>query len=518
MAFYSMAFLCFILLFVILHEIAGRLFPDHQWTIRLLAGVSFYLILSGARIVFLLASSVTIWGGALIISRLAKDNKEYRKTPGLSKEEKKLSKKKCQRRQRSLIAVIIVYNLAILAELKYLFPVLSHPVALPLGISFYSLQSISYLVDVYGEKYEAQHNFGKVLLYLCWFPQLIQGPINRYDLIGQDLYKPYRLNAPRLRYAFYIALFGAVKKYAIGDLLAPVVNACLNDNSAGYPGSYLLFGAFLFAIEQYANFSGGIDMAMGASLLFGVKMNDNFRQPYFSTSLAEFWRRWHISLGSFMRDYVFYPFVTSKPISGLTKTINRRFGNHAGRAIIGGISNLIVFALVGLWHGPEKHYLMWGMYNGIIIALSDAFAPLFATINRTLGICEDGKGIRCFRIARTFMIVVFAGYFDVIGPVRTGIACFANTFLHFDLHQGLNMIRTLGTDGVTSVQAAVTACIATVLLFINSLYKEKGISPLEHIYDRKYYVRWIVCFSLMIMLLYSFTVSSGIRGFMYAAF
>ena len=518
MAFYSMAFLCFLVLFVLLHEIAGSFFPKYQWIIRLTAGISFFFVISGYKIVFLIFSAVTVWSGALFIRQIADKNKIYRKTSDLTKEEKRISKKKCQRKQKIYLFIIIAFNLSLLFIVKYFFPVFSHPIALPLGISFYSLQAISYLVDVYGEKYEPQHNFGKILLYLCWFPQLIQGPINRYDLIETDLFKTYRINAHDFRYAFYIFMFGAVKKYAIGDLLAPIVNSALNDNSGSFPGSYLLFGAILFAIEQYADFSGGIDMAMGASLLFGVKLNNNFRQPYFSSSLAEFWRRWHISLGSWMRDYVFYPFVTTKPISGLTKYISKKYGNHTGRALTGGISNLIVFSLVGLWHGPDKHYLAWGLYNGIIIALSDAFAPAFSSLNHFLKINENGRSFRLFRIVRTFTIIVFAGYFDVIGPVRTGFSCFINTFFHFDLTSGSLMIQNLFTDNVTSVQALSTAAISVVLLFINSLFKEKGQSPLGQICSRKFCFRWVVCFSLIILLLYSFTVSSGIRGFMYASF
>ena len=518
MAFYSMAFLCFIVIFVCLHEIAGNFFPKYQWVVRLIAGVSFFFLISGYKIVFLLISAFTVWGGAIYVRKIAEKNKYYRKNSELTKEEKKLSKKKCQQTQKIYIFFIIAINLVFLITVKYLFPVFLNPIALPLGISFYTLQAISYLVDVYGEKYEPQQNFGKLLLFLCWFPQLIQGPINRYDLINTDLYKTYRINARDFRYAFYIFLFGAIKKYAIGDLLAPIVNSALNDNSGSLPGSFVLFGAVLFAIEQYADFSGGIDMAMGASLLFGVRLNENFRQPYFSTSLAEFWRRWHISLGSWMRDYVFYPFVTTKPVANLTKLVSNRFGNHAGRALTGGISNLIVFSLVGLWHGPDKHYLAWGLYNGIIIALSDALAPAFSSLNRLLKINEKGRFFRFFRILRTFTIIVFAGYFDVIGPIRTGLSCFINTFFHFELAGGGAMINSLFTDNITSVQAISTVAVSVVLLFINSLCKEGGHSPLERICSHKYYIRWIVCFSLIMILLYSFTVSSGIRGFMYAAF
>ncbi len=516
MAFFSVAFFGFVLLFLIIHDLVGDYAPRYQWTVRLAAGIAFFTYLSGIKIVFILASALTVWSGALLISQLAKNNKISRKD--LPPEEKKASKKKCQRTRKLYVTAVVVFNIALLILVKYFLPVADHPIALPLGISFYTLQAVSYMVDVYGEKYEPQSNFGKVLLYLIWFPQLIQGPINRYDLIEKDLFAPFKLHAPDFRYAFYMFLFGAVKKYALADLLAPAVNACLNNNSHDKPGAFVLFGALLFAIEQYADFSGGIDMSMGISMLFGVKMNENFKQPYFSTSLAMFWRRWHISLGSWMRDYVFYPFVTTKPVSKLTKAVSRKFGNHAGRALTGGISNLLVFALVGLWHGPEKHYLMWGLYNGFIIAISDALSPLALKMNRFLHIKEDSKCMYCFRVFRTFMIVVFAGYFDVIGPVRTGLACFSNTFLRFEPARAAQLIGGLFSDGLVSVQSFATAALSLILLVINSVFKEKGKSPLGSLCGRRYYLRWVICFALIGLLLYSFTVSSGIRGFMYAAF
>ena len=518
MAFYSLAFFGFVFIFIILHYLVGDFAPKYQWITRLMAGIVFFVYLSGAKIVFILISAVSIWWTALHIYSLSKKNKEERSRAGLTKEEKKLLRKKGQRERKLWTGAAVIINLSLLILAKYYLPASGHPIALPIGISFYTLQAVSYMVDVYGEKYEPQKNPGKVMLYLCWFPQLIQGPINRYDLISKDLYGTYRINAVDFRIAAYMFLFGAVKKYAIADLLAPIVNAGLNNDSSMYPGSFLLFSALSFAIRQYADFSGGIDMSMAVSLLFGVRMNENFRQPYFSTSLAQFWRRWHITLGSWMRDYVFYPFVTTKPVSKMTKSISSRFGSHAGRAITGGISNLLVFALVGLWHGPENHYLFWGLYNGLIIAVSDALSPAFSKINRILHINENGRPIYVFRIFRTFMIVVFAGYFDVIGPVRVGFSCFFNTFFDFDLQGGMTMISQLFTDNITSVQAVVTALIAMTLLFVSSVFRERGRSPLTSLCSRHFLLRWVICFSLMGLLLYSFTVSSDIRGFMYAAF
>ncbi len=518
MSFYSVAFFCFVLFCIIIHELAGRFVPKRQWMVRLAASLAYVLYLTGTRIVFVIASAVSIWLGGLIISKNAQKDKEYRKREGITSEEKKAIKAKNRRIRKSYVAAVVVFNLVILLVTKYLFPVIGHPVALPIGISFYTLQAVSYIVDVYGGKYEAEHDPLKLMLYLSWFPQLVQGPINRFDNVREGLFGSFRSDASAFRLAAYLFLYGAVKKYVIADLLSPFVTSALNNDSASFPGSFLLFGALMFAVEQYADFSGGIDMCMAVSRLFGVTMDENFRQPYFSTSLAQFWRRWHITLGSFMRDYVFYPFVTTKPVSKLNKVISSRLGNHAGRAVIGGISNIIVFALVGLWHGPEKHYLMWGLYNGVIIAVSDACAPAFLRINHALHIPDDSRGMYVFRVFRTFMLIVFAGYFDVIGPVRTGLACFVNTFTRFNVAEGGHMISQLFADDIVSVQSAITAAIGTVIVIIISVMRERGFAPLTTVSCKKFYARWAIFFCLLILMLYSFTVSSGVRGFMYAAF
>lgn len=228
MAFYSVAFLIFLAIFIILHELAGRFVPRHQWAVRLLAGLAFFVRISGAKVFFLLFSALSIWGGALIISRTVSDDR-----------------KKLKKIRKAYTAAVVIFNLMLLILVKYLLPSTGFSIALPLGISYYTLQAVSYMVDVYREKYEPEKNPGRLLLFLCWFPAMIQGPINRYDLIKDDLYKNYRLTAPDFRYALYIFLFGAVKKYAIADLLAPMVNASLNDDSSLFPGSFLLFGALL---------------------------------------------------------------------------------------------------------------------------------------------------------------------------------------------------------------------------------------------------------------------------------
>ena len=518
MAIYSAAFLGLVLLFIIIHEIVGAFAAKYQWLVRLAASVSFYLIVSGVRIFFVFISALSIWQGALFIERLANECKIKRKGEGLSKEEKKKIKADYQKRKKLLMFSIIFINLGILAVVKYFLPVAGIGIALPIGISFYTFQAIAYMVDIYGEKYDAQHSFLRILLYLMWFPQLIQGPINRYDAIKEDLYKQTRLSMSVLRYAVYLFLFGAIKRYLIGDLLDPMVNNILSGDISVFPGSYLLFGAFLYAIEQYANFSGGIDMVMAVSMLFGVKMAENFKQPYFSKSLAQFWRRWHISLGAFMRDYVFYPFAMTKTMQNFTKKAGNKWGNHFARSVTGGLGNLIVFALVGIWHGPQLHFLAWGLYNGVIIAISDACSPLFDRMKKALKIKDDSRLFTLFQMLRTFMIIVFAGYFDVVDSVRNGVRCFIKTFFDFGISEFSNCLATDMENNLLDMRMIIAVIVGIVLLLIFSILRENKKDPIALICERHFALRWVIFYIMFFAFLISFSMAGGAGGFMYAAF
>ena len=167
MAYYSLAFLAFVVIVIILHGLIGDIAPRFQWVIRLIAGLSFFAYVSGINIIFIIVSAVSVWYGGLLLYGISKKGKELRKSPGISTEEKKALKSKTQTRMRLVLFALIAVNLGLLIFAKYVSPSTSHPIALPLGISFYSLMAVSYLVDVYGEKYEPQRNLGKMLLYLC---------------------------------------------------------------------------------------------------------------------------------------------------------------------------------------------------------------------------------------------------------------------------------------------------------------------------------------------------------------
>ncbi len=216
-----------------------------------------------------------------------------------------------------MVTAGIILDLSLLAVLKYTNFVIENinlitnghisavNLILPLGISYYTFQTIGYLLDVYWGREEAERNFFKYALFVSFFPQLVQGPIGRFGRLGKQLTAEHVLDFHRIKYGLERVLWGLFKKMIIAEW-ASVFRIAVFSDPEQYSG-IAIFGVLLYTIELYGDFAGGIDVVIGIAEMFGVKMDENFRQPLFSTSVSDLWRRWHISLGTWMKDYVFYP-------------------------------------------------------------------------------------------------------------------------------------------------------------------------------------------------------------------
>ncbi len=236
-----------------------------------------------------------------------------------------------------------------------LLPLRSSPIQfmLPVGISFYTFQAVGYLADIYMEKYPAEKNFGHYCLFLSFFPQLLSGPIGRGGQLLPQIHSPRRFDASRASYGLKRMAVGYYKKLVVAGLVAPTVDAVYGSPDS-YVGLIFLIATFLFAIQIYCDFSGYTDIAVGCALLFGIELADNFKSPYFSHSLKEFWSRWHISLSSWFRDYVYIPLGGSR--TGPS--------HHA-------LNLMLTFLVSGLWHGAGITFLLWGGLHGLFQILEN---------------------------------------------------------------------------------------------------------------------------------------------------
>jgi len=530
--FYSLQFLLFLVIALIGYY---TIFKKKQWICLLAASVVFYYWTGVENFIFLLLSGLTTWAGTQILGSLSEELVAIKKDKTLEKEEKDAKKKQVTRKRRVIMWMIVLVNFGVLAYLKYFktivenvaaiinrtpqeLPVYEHVLGLvlPLGISFYTFQSIGYLLDVYNEKYSPEKNFGKYMLFVAYFPQMIQGPINRFDMMKEQIEAQHQWNSENAVKAIYRFMYGLMKKYAIANILTTAIANIFDNPVRDYAGSTVLLGILLYSAQQYADFSGGIDMVLGVSELFDIRMLENFRQPYFSTSLAEFWRRWHISLGRWMRDYVFYPFALTKPMKNFGKWANKKLGKHLGRVLPAAIGNVLVFFLVGLWHGAQWNYIVWGLYNGLVIAFSDIMAPVYAKGIDGLHINAKSKLYYLFRIVRTFIVVNIGWYFDRIYNVKIALYSLKKTLLNFNIGM-LETECSIIFDNYPA-HAMMVAVIACVFVFAVSFTEERQMNVRDLLYAKPAYVRWLVYLFVIGMVLISNTCVHSTGGFMYANF
>ncbi len=488
---YSMQFLLFLAAVLICYYAAEKLFPRFQWVILLCASLFFYTWAGLPYVVFLLAVSAACYRASHIFAE-----------PGVSAENKK----------RVMVGVLLLHFL-ILGLFKYtgLFRRWSGWV-IPLGLSYYTFQSVSYLLDTYNGKQEAAGSFWKYLLFLSWFPQLLQGPINRFGAMAPQFFRSRKFDSRLFRKGLMRYGYGVLKKYAVANMLAATVSHIFTQVDGDISGCVVVFGILVYSFQQYTDFSGGIDMVMGVSELFGIEMSENFRQPYFAVSLADFWRRWHISLGAWMKDYVFYPLALSKPMRKWTQHLRKKFGMQWSRSLPAGAANIAVFFLVGLWHGADLHFLVWGLFNGLVIAVSDCMAPLYRKVN----LPKKGVGIRLFRTLRTFIIVNIGWYFDAITDVRDSFICLRNTFTRFraSAFAGDILIYQIPYRRENYMIAAV----ALLIVFVVSLLQERGVDVREGLLKKPAVLRlclYLFC-ALLVLMAFPFAAEAG--GFMYANF
>ena len=489
-------------------SVAYHLFPMRvRWVVLLLLSYGFFASRALSALPFILITTFTTWLGALVIGRIAQGAKAriQAQKASLTAEEKKDIRAKAKCRQRALFYLVLVLNFAILAVLKYTddvrgwFGASELGLLLPLGISFYTFQSMGYLIDVYNDKYAPEKNPLKFALFVSFFPQLIQGPIGRYDQLAPQLTKAHRFDFENAERGTMLIVWGLFKKLVIADRAFPFVEAVFSAQPGEYGGAIIVLAVLMYSLQQYCDFSGGIELVAGIAELFGVQLAPNFKRPYFAVSLGDFWRRWHISLGSWMRDYVFYPFALTKPMNKLSKAAKARWGQDVGRTLPAAFGNILVFLLVGLWHGATSNYIFWGLYNGLILAFSALAEPAYKRWNAAHAELSGSKGFHAVRVLRTFIIVNIGWYFD---RCLHGLDAFRMLGITMTSPRfGEVTVDALHQLGLPLLDLRILA-VCTALLFGVSVAQERGFAVREWVQKRILPVRWaVLIFGIMAVLL-----------------
>ncbi|MBQ7360446.1 MAG: MBOAT family protein [Lachnospiraceae bacterium] len=501
-----------------------------QWVVIFFSNLVFYFFAGIPYIGYMLIISVATFLGALQLKKAALRGKEQASLVN-TPEEKKVIKEKVTQKKKLITGLAIVLSMGIWAVLKYtnfFIDNLNLPLkwfsdsiqiervswVLPLGISFYTFHAVGYLVDVYRNKYTAERNYFKFFAFISYFPHIVQGPFSRYDELGKSIGEEHKFSYERLCEGCARILWGYFKKMVVADKIGIAATSIFADSSQ-YSGIYMMFAMCAYGIQLYADFSGYMDIVCGLSHILGIKLAENFKRPYFAKSVDEFWRRWHITLGTWFRDYVFYPVSMGKTGQKMGKWARKKWGAKMGKLLPGYFALIFVWTATGLWHGANWTYLIWGYLNLFVIVLSMQLTDFYDKVKEKLHINSEQLWWKIVAIVRTFILVCFFRFFSAAPDIQTAMSMLTNTFgdMHFEVLKN-PMYLFVGVEYVD----IYFSLIGTIFIFAVDLFEEAGVW--NKVKEKCPVLIKNVCYVTLIMfiMMCAGSVSELMGGFMYASF
>ena len=484
--FTSFYFLCFYAFILIIYYLIPK---KTQWIFLLFASIAFYLLTgNGALILYPVAASLTAY---LAIRSMAgtEDGKK--------------------RRLALLFSVILLIGaLIILKYINFGINTVNGVLSLwgaeenvihgfhflvPLGISFYTFSILGYVVDVYNGIAEPQKNFFRLALYGMYFPAVLSGPILRYREDGEQFFEPHPFDYRQVTFGLQRMVWGFFKTLVISERMNLVVNT-VYDNYAQYPGIYIWIATVCFAFQLYTNFSGSMDIVLGMSQTFGIRLPENFETPFFSKNISEYWRRWHITLGVWMKDYVFYPLLRSKLFTSLNQSFKKKFGKKRGKQYATFAAMFVLWLTVGIWHGGDWKFVIGsGLLHWFYIVMEELLAPPCARMMERFSINAAGRFVAGVRILRTFFLVCIGDLFFRAASVGDALAMLRRAVSMWNPHILWDgSLLELGLDGIETAVAA----LSLIVLWAVSLAGRKG--PVrDRIAKRPIFLRWILWYALL---------------------
>ena len=495
MLFTSYQFIGFVILLVTLYYVLPK---KAKWPLLLLGSYVFYFFAGWKFLFYIAAVTVITYVAGLLISK-NKKNADARfaemkaleksgegSSEEVGKEARKLFKEAQKKRRRRIMAIGITLALLILAVVKYtnftiyningILSAFHAPkrinfltIALPTGISFYTFQAVGYVIDVYRDRHEAQKNFFKYALFVGFFPQLVQGPISRYGDLSKELYTPHSFKGRVLERGLQRVIWGYFKKLVIADRILPAVNTMI-DTPENFKGAYVFLVRMFYALELYADFTGGIDITIGIAEMLGIPVKENFERPFFSKNIAEYWRRWHITMGTWFTDYIFYPISVSGPMLKLSKWSRAHLPEHMGKRLPVYLASFVVWFTTGIWHGASWNFIVWGLGNFVVIMISQELEPLYAKFHKKVN--TDGSvTYKSFQVGRTILLMSALRLFDCYRDVPLTFKMFGTMFTTWNWNTLGN--GTLLNLGITRADYIILG-LGTVILFVVSMIGRSG--------------------------------------------
>ena len=506
------------IVFVIYYAIPKRF----QWMFLLVASYLLYFWAGPTYLLYISITTFSTYWAARRIQKLSDKKTAYLKEnkATMDKEAKKEYKESVKKQEKVALYLALAVDLGLLIVMKYtnflleningiitsvstMQPLTYIDIILPLGISFYTFQSVGYLIDVYNEKYEAQSNYGKFALFVGFFPQLSQGPISRYDHLSKTLYEEHYFDTTVVSRGLQRILWGYFKKLVIADRVLIGLKTML-ETPEGYPGVYFFVAMMFYAIQLYADFTGGIDITIGIAQTMGIKVQENFMRPYFSKNIKEYWNRWHMTMGNWFTDYIFYPVSVSKGMLKLSKKSRSLLGENIGKRVPVYAASLLVWFTTGIWHGASWNFVVWGLANCVVILISQELNPLYVKFHQRFDV-DDKVWYKAFCVIRTVLLMSALRMFDCYRDVTVTIKLFFSMFTTFNVAElwNGNMLKL----GLSGLDYAIIF-FGVLLMFTVSMLQRKC-SVRERIAKLPYPTRVAIWFVLFIVVLLAGAYGQG---------
>lgn len=472
MLFNSMSFLFFFAIVAAVYFVIPYRF---RWVLLLAASYYFYMTTKPGFVVFILLSTfITYYAGI------------------------QMGKAESKSKRQKYLLLSLFFNLGLLFLLKYynflndsLEDFFSHVhivykfpafhVLLPVGISFYTFKSLSYAIDVYRGDRTPERHLGFFALYVAFFPQLLAGPIERATRFLPQLYEKFDLDYSRVTNGLKLMLWGLFQKMVIADNLAPLVDSVYND-PMHHHGISLLLATLFFTFQIYCDFAGYSDMAIGAAQVMGFTTMDNFNRPYFSKSIAEFWRKWHISLSTWFRDYLYIP------MGGNRVSIPRWYFNL-----------FIVLLICGLWHGANWTFIVWGGLHGIYLVFSAASQNIREKIHKAIGLDKVPRLHTYLKVTVTFLLVCFAWIFFRANSLTDALYIILHLFAGWKDIFRFDIFNSIPSWEPFRLELMIAVASIGVLILVH-LLQRRG-SVVQILSQKPTWVRWSVYYSIILSIL-----------------
>ena len=502
MSYHSIHFPCFVGVVLLVYYTIGR---RRQTTVLALANLAFYALAGLKALPFLLMTALATFFTAKRIGGIYRDC-DARIRACDAPERKRLRAEAKSRAKRALaigmgvvigLLVICKYAAFVLENLNAALRLARLPglpifrLLLPLGISFYTFMALSYVLDVYWKRYPAEDDPIAYFAYLAFFPHVVQGPIDRYGEFRAQVAGGVAFSYDRLVSGAQLTLWGFFKKLVVADRLGIFVDAAFA-NWQRCRGFVLIVAVIAYSVQIYADFSGCIDIVTGVAEMLGISLRKNFNHPYFSRSMGEFWRRWHISLQEWFKDYIYFPVSTS----AFVKNAKRRWMN-AGRKRAAALFSsyfpiLVVWLVSGIWHGADWKYVVWGLFHAALLIGSAILEPVFAGVNRMLRIDPRRFAWRVWQTLRTFALCCLGRVFFRADDLPAALGILRRMAHPRIAWAKLFKPSTYGMD----IDRAIVSVLAVLILVVVDAVQER-VPIRETLARRGIPLRWVLAYACL---------------------